>query len=67
MDEAQLGVPDGTLDVEHRSHSFGLPCYFGGRQHTLEQLGELAGSNGFEIASIVQAARLSVVELRASH
>ncbi|MFI1927027.1 methyltransferase [Streptomyces sp. NPDC020377] len=42
-------------------------CYFGGRQHTLEQLGELAGSTGFEITSIVPAGRLSVVELRASH
>ncbi|WP_268267502.1 hypothetical protein [Streptomyces coriariae] len=42
-------------------------CYFGGRQHTLEQLGELAGSTGFEVTSITPAGRLSVVELRASH
>jgi 2,7-dihydroxy-5-methyl-1-naphthoate 7-O-methyltransferase len=41
-------------------------CYFGGRQHTLGQLGELAGSTGFEITSTVPAGRLSVVELRAS-
>lgn len=40
-------------------------CYFGGRQHTLEQLGELAGSVGLEIVSTTPAGRLSVVELRA--
>ncbi|MEU9086105.1 methyltransferase [Streptomyces sp. NPDC048357] len=40
-------------------------CYFGGRQHTLEQLRELAGSAGLETGSITPAGRLSVVELRA--
>ncbi|MGP2438566.1 methyltransferase [Streptomyces sp. JW3] len=41
-------------------------CYFGGRQHSLEQLGEMAGSAGFEITSVTPAGRLAVVELRAS-
>ncbi|MBT2206905.1 methyltransferase [Actinomadura sp. NEAU-AAG7] len=41
-------------------------CYFGGRQHSIEQLGELAGATGLKIASIMPAGRLSVVELRAS-
>jgi 2,7-dihydroxy-5-methyl-1-naphthoate 7-O-methyltransferase len=40
-------------------------CYFGGRQHTLDQLSELAGSAGLEIASILPAGRMSIVELRA--
>ncbi|CAL9642139.1 methyltransferase [Streptomyces sp. enrichment culture] len=39
--------------------------YFGGRQHTLEQLGELAGTVGLRIASVTPAGRYSVVELRA--
>ncbi|MEU4659739.1 methyltransferase [Streptomyces sp. NPDC023723] len=41
-------------------------CYFGGRQHTLEQLGEMAGSAGFGITSVTPAGRLAVVELRAA-
>lgn len=41
-------------------------CYFGGRQHTPEQLSELAGSAGLEIASTLPAGRMSIVELRAS-
>lgn len=40
-------------------------CYFGGRQHSLEQLGELAGATGLRIVSVVPAGRMSVVELRA--
>ena len=40
-------------------------CYFGGRQHTPEQLSELAGSAGLGIASILPAGRMSIVELRA--
>ena len=42
-------------------------AYFGGRQHTPEQLGELAGSVGLRTASIRPAGRMSVVELRAPH
>jgi hypothetical protein len=38
---------------------------FGGRQHTLEQLSELAEPAGLEIASILPAGRMSIVELRA--
>ncbi|MFD9908756.1 methyltransferase [Streptomyces sp. NPDC059063] len=41
-------------------------CYFGGRQHTLEQLEELAGAVGLRTASVTPAGRLSVVELRPS-
>jgi len=40
-------------------------CYFGGRQHTLEQLGELAAPAGLQIVSIRPAGRMSVVELSA--
>ncbi|KUN78846.1 methyltransferase [Streptomyces bungoensis] len=39
--------------------------YFGGRQHTLEQLGELAGAVGLHVTSVTPAGRYSVVELRA--
>jgi len=39
-------------------------CYFRGRQHTLDQLGELAGSAGLQVTSITPAGRLSIVELR---
>jgi hypothetical protein len=39
--------------------------YFGGRQHTLEQLGELAGAAGLRITSVTPAGRYSIVELRA--
>ncbi|MFF8773516.1 methyltransferase [Kitasatospora sp. NPDC015120] len=39
-------------------------CYFGGRQHSLEQLGGLAGSAGLGIVSVLPAGRMSVVELR---
>jgi hypothetical protein len=38
-------------------------CFFGGRQHTPEQLRELGGSVGLEIASILPAGRMSIVEL----
>ncbi|WP_242883086.1 methyltransferase [Actinomadura litoris] len=41
-------------------------CYFGGRQHSVEQLGELAGTVGLGIVSTAPAGRFSVVELRAS-
>lgn len=40
-------------------------CYFGGRQHSLEQLGELAAAAGLRIVSVLPAGRMSVVELRA--
>lgn len=39
-------------------------CYFGGRQHTIEQLSDLAGSELW-ITSITPAGLLSIVELRA--
>jgi hypothetical protein len=41
-------------------------CYFGGRQHTLEQLGALAASAGLRVTSVTPAGRLSIVELRPS-
>ncbi|MFJ8795365.1 methyltransferase [Streptomyces sp. NPDC102462] len=41
-------------------------AYFGGRQHTLEQLADLAGTVGLHITSVTPAGRYSVVELRAS-
>jgi hypothetical protein len=40
-------------------------AYFGGRQHTLEQLADLAGAVGLHITSVTPAGRYSVVELRA--
>jgi 2,7-dihydroxy-5-methyl-1-naphthoate 7-O-methyltransferase len=42
-------------------------AYFGGRQHTLEQLGELAGSVGLHITGVSPAGRMAVAELRAAH
>jgi hypothetical protein len=39
-------------------------CYFQGRQHTLDQLRELAGATGLEVTSTAPAGRLAVVELR---
>ncbi|MEU4117725.1 methyltransferase [Kitasatospora sp. NPDC028055] len=41
-------------------------CYFGGRQHSLEQLGEMAAPTGLRIVSVLPAGRMSVVELRRS-
>jgi 2,7-dihydroxy-5-methyl-1-naphthoate 7-O-methyltransferase len=41
-------------------------CYFGGRQHSLEQLGELAASTGLQVVSVRPAGRMAVVELHAS-
>ncbi|MFI6336938.1 methyltransferase [Streptomyces sp. NPDC050535] len=38
-------------------------CYFGGRQHTLDQLGALAGSAGLKVTSVTPVGSLSVVEL----
>ncbi|MFG1607878.1 methyltransferase [Actinoplanes sp. NPDC049265] len=40
-------------------------CYFGGRQHTLEELGDLAAPTGLRITSVLPAGRMSIVELRA--
>jgi hypothetical protein len=42
-------------------------CYFGGRQHTLEQLSELAAPTGLQITSVLPAGRMSIVELQAVH
>jgi hypothetical protein len=42
-------------------------CYFRGRQHTIDQLGKLAGSVGLEVTSITPAGSREIVELRSSH
>lgn len=59
-------VVDYFNDQRQTEGDLRMLCYFGGRQHTPEQLGELAGSVGLEIVSIVPAGRMSIVELQAS-
>lgn len=42
-------------------------CYVRGRERTLDQLGELAGSVGLRVGSVTPAGSRSIVELRPSH
>jgi len=42
-------------------------CYVGGRERTLNQLGELAESAGLQVSSVTPAGSRSIIELRPSH
>jgi 2,7-dihydroxy-5-methyl-1-naphthoate 7-O-methyltransferase len=42
-------------------------CYFHGRERTLDQLRELAGSMGLQVSAVLPAGSRSIVELRTSH
>jgi hypothetical protein len=58
-------VADYFNDQSQTEGDLRMLCYFGGRQHTLEQLGDLAGAVGLEIVAVHPAGRMSIVELRA--
>jgi hypothetical protein len=58
--DGQAGTPDTEGDLR-------MLCYVGGRERTLDQLGELAKSAGLQVSSVVPAGSRSIVELRPSH
>jgi hypothetical protein len=55
---------NGTADTEG---DLRMLCYCRGRERTLDQLGELAGSAGLQVSSVLPARSRSIVELRPSH
>lgn len=42
-------------------------CFVGGRERTLDQLGELAKSAGLQVSLVMPAGSRSIIELRPSH
>jgi hypothetical protein len=55
--DEQGGTPNTEGDLR-------MLCYVGGRERTLDQLGELAGSAGLRISSVVPAGSRAIVEMR---
>jgi hypothetical protein len=56
--DAQGGTPNTEGDLR-------MLCYVGGRERTLDQLGELATSAGLQVSSVIPAGSRSIIELRA--
>jgi hypothetical protein len=62
-------VVDPVADVETPTDTEGdlrMLCYVGGRERTLDQLGELAGKAGLRVGALVPAGFRSVLELLSS-
>lgn len=57
------GSADGPRDTEG---DLRMLCYCGGRERTLDSLGELAGSAELEVGSVTPAGSRSIIELRPS-
>jgi hypothetical protein len=57
--DARGGAPDTAGDLR-------MLCYVRGRDRTLDQLGELAGTAGLRVGSVTAAGSRSILELRAA-
>jgi hypothetical protein len=57
--DADGGAPNSEADLR-------MLCYCGGRELTLDQLGELAKPTGLQVCSVIPAGLHSIVELRPS-
>jgi SAM-dependent methyltransferase len=57
--DVQDGIPGTEGDLR-------MLCYVRGREHTLDQLGELARSAGLQVGSVTPAGSRSIIELRPS-
>jgi 2,7-dihydroxy-5-methyl-1-naphthoate 7-O-methyltransferase len=60
-------IGDAQGDTLYTEGDLRMLCYVGGRERTLDQLGELAKSAGLQVSSVVPARSRSIIELRPSH